>query len=155
MIDKIRKSINYKAVDFIGAIASSLFIAYHISTVRNSDGIYVYDSFKCLILAIGSFMIAAILVYVKGERRGFRIPAWISIALSGTIISYLGIIFIPNEIDYWNLRKEGTLLQYIEIRLHDIIPYFFGYFIIIGLIALFIMGLTRVIATTINRIKHT
>jgi F0F1-type ATP synthase assembly protein I len=136
------------ALDYIGAIASGLCIGYLIAKTRHSDGIYVADSLKSVLLAIGSYAVAALLIHALKQPIIPRVPRWILIAITGTIIAHLSIILIPNEIDEWMFREQAGLLGYLFTRLQSIAFYFLVFIVIISPIALIIMGLIRYLGAT-------
>ena len=126
--------------NLLGAIASGLFLGYMMAWIRNSDGMYVYDTAKTLLLAVGSYLLAALLLSINTERQRYRIPQWISIAALGTVLSHLAIITIPNEIDNWVFRTEPSIAKYVLERSQKSALYLFGFSVINGTIALLIMG---------------
>jgi hypothetical protein len=142
-----------KRFEVIGAIVTGLCLGYIISRIRNSDGIYVYDSVRCLILAVGSYLISAILVHTSKLRKS-KVPKWIFIAIVGTVICHLTIILIPNEIDFWKFREEASTFNYVAARLPKTIFYFLAFSVIYIPVSLVTLGTTCYLGIALRGLKR-
>jgi amino acid transporter len=114
MAEEYRK--NYWFIDLLSAIACGYLIGAFQQHTANSGQDIPGNFVRCVLLAIGSYSVMALLLPALKSRPLRRIPNWILIVVLGSIVFYFCIHLVDTVTYAWRFRytqPELSLARYI------------------------------------------
>lgn len=114
MSEESRK--NYWIVDLLGAIVCGYAIGAFQQNAADS-GEYIFENFvHCVVLAIGSYSVTALLIPIWKARPLRRIPNWVLIVVLGSAIYYFCIHLVDTvtyDLRFRYTHPELSATQYV------------------------------------------
>lgn len=154
MSQSIRKFSRSKLrIDLIcGAILTGFCVGSILGWSRDSGEFHFSSFVQCVLLAVGSYFLSALLLSIWIRREIPKAPLWVLVTLMGTTFSFFSIVLIPNTISEWGFRRQlaltDNILSILSEKIIDIVLFNMTY----GLIALLIMGMIHFTLPKVTRL---
>jgi multisubunit Na+/H+ antiporter MnhB subunit len=96
--------------DLIGAIVSGLFVGSILAWTRFSgDELHLGPFITLILMAIGSYLIVALVLSQWKKRPIRKVPNWILIAVVGSLITFISINLLPDLAYIWRFRDSSVI----------------------------------------------
>lgn len=105
---------NQETLDVLGALICGFLVGAFMGWSRSSGDVYSVDFITSVVVVTGAYLVVALILIMWMNSSTAR---WILIPIIGSVISFVIIVLIPNQIAEWKFSQHLGFPAYVFTQL--------------------------------------